>query len=59
MRGPLVMDNELPQAIPCRNTDPCQLDFPSNIHPALTQIVDEYNMLFSQQIGCTNITQHS
>ena len=36
---PLVMDNELPQAIPCRSTDPCQLDLPYNVHPALTQIV--------------------
>ena len=58
MCGPLVMDDELPQAMPCRSTDPCQLDLPSNVHPALTQIVNEYSMLFSQQIGRTDITQH-
>ena len=44
--------------MPCRNTDPCQLDLLSNVHPALTQSVNEYSMLFSQQIGHTNITQH-
>ena len=46
MCGPLVMDDELLQAMPCRSTDPSQLDLPSNVHPALTQIVDEYSMLF-------------
>ena len=50
MCGPLVMDDELPQAMPCRSTDPCQRDLPSNVHPALTQLVNEYSMLFSQQI---------
>jgi len=58
MFSPLAMDDELPQFMPCRSTGPCHLDLPTNVHPALTQIVDEYGMLFSQQIGCTNITQH-
>ena len=60
MCGPLVMDDELPQAVPRRSTGPCHLDLPNNAHPALTPAVDKYSMLFSQQIlpvGRTNITQ--
>ena len=52
------MDDELPQAMPCRSSGPYHLDLPTNVHHALTQIVDEYSMPFSQHLGCTNITQH-
>jgi len=44
MCGPLVMDDEVPQAMSHQSTGPCHLDLPTNVHPALTQIVDEYSI---------------
>ena len=49
----IIIDDELPQALPSKSTD-----MPSDVHPALEQVIDEYRMLFSQNPGQTHITQH-
>ena len=54
----LVIDDELPQALPSKSTGPDQLDLPSNVHPALEKVIEKYKMLFSQHPGRTHITQH-
>ena len=56
--APLIIDDELPQALPFKNTDPCALDLPKTDHPSIAQVVEVYKSLFSQQIGQTNITHH-
>ena len=56
--NPLIIDDELPQALPSRSTDSNISDLPEITHPAVAQVVEEYKSLFSQQIGQTNITHH-
>jgi len=47
----VITDDELPQALPSKSTDLSQLDLPSDIHPALEQVIEEYKMLFSHHPG--------
>lgn len=54
----LVIDDELPQALPSKGTSPNQLDLPSDVHPALEQVIEEYKVLFSQHPRQTHVTQH-
>ena len=54
----IIIDDELPQALPSKSTNSSQLDMPSDVHPALEQVIDEYRMLFSRNPGQTHITQH-
>ena len=56
--NPLIIDDELPQALPSRSTDSNISDLPEITHPAVAQVVEEHKSLFSQQIGRTNITHH-
>ena len=56
--APLIIDDELPQALPFKSTDPCALDLPKTDHPSIAQVIEVYKSLFSQQIGQTNITHH-
>ena len=56
--APLIIDDELPQVLPFKSTDPCALDLPKTDHPSIAQVIEVYKSLFSQQIGQTNITHH-
>ena len=56
--GFIIIDDELPQALPSKSTNSSQLDMPSDVHPSLEQIIEEYRMLFSQNPGQTHVTQH-
>ena len=55
---PLIVDDELPQALPSKSTVQSIPDLPKITHPAITHLIDEYKVLFSQQIGQTNIAHH-
>ena len=48
--NPLIIDDELPQALPSRSTSSNIPDLPEIIHPAVAQVVEEYNSQLSQQI---------
>lgn len=54
----LIIDDELPQALPPKSTNPNQLALPKDVHPALKQVFEGYELLFSQNPGQTHITQH-
>jgi len=56
--NPLIVDEDLPQALPSKCTSHCHFDCPDNTHPALHAIIDEYKELFSSQLGRTTVTQH-
>ena len=56
--NPLVIDDELPQALPSKSTGPSIPELPEITHPVVAQVVEEYKSLFSQHIGKTNITHH-
>ena len=56
--SPLIVDDELPQALPSKSTGSRAPELPETTHPAIAQVIEEYKVLFSQQIGQTNITHH-
>ena len=55
------MDDECPQAIPsaCKNTISPIVDMPSDVHPALTTVLQEFKSLFSRELGKTRTTEHT
>ena len=55
---PLIVDDELPQALPSKITIHSVPDLPKTSHPAISDLIDEYKVLFFQQIGQTNIVHH-
>ena len=55
---PLIVDDELPQALPSKITIHSVPDLPKTSHPAISDLLNEYKVLFSQQIGQTNIAHH-
>ena len=54
----LIVDEDLPQALPSKYTSHCHFDCPDNTHPALHAILDKHKELFSSQLGHTTVTQH-
>ena len=56
--NPLIVDEDLPQALPSKCTNHLHFDIPENAHPALQEVLTDFKELFSPQIGCTTITQH-
>ena len=56
----ITVDDDCPQAIPtkCRDYDPNTVDMPSDVHPSLKPVLEEFKDLFSQQLGRTNVTEH-
>ena len=54
------IDDDCPQAIPtkCQDYGSARIDMPSDIHPSLAPVLDEFKALFSQQLGKTNVTEH-
>lgn len=56
--NPLIVDEDLPQALPLKSISHCHFDFPNNVHPALQAMSDEYKEVFSSQLGRATVTQH-
>ena len=56
--NPLIVDEDLPQALPPKSTGHCHFDLPWYAHPALQEVIDDNKGLFSQQLGQTNITRY-
>ena len=55
------MDDDCPQAIPttCKGHSSTTADMPSEVHPSLTPVLQEFKGLFSQQLGKTNVAEHT
>ena len=53
----LVLDDDCPQAIP-HNAHHTEFDIPTDCHPALNKILEEYRTLFKTSLGLTNATEH-
>ena len=53
----ITMDDDCPQAIPttCKGHSSTTADMPSEVHPSLTPVLQEFKELFSQQLGKTNV----
>ena len=54
----MVIDEELPQALPSKSTGPSIPNLPEITHPVVTQVAEENKSLFSQHTGRTDITHH-
>ena len=57
--APIIIDDEIPQALPSKSIGHCALDLPKTDHPAIAQVIELYKSLFSPQIGQTNITHYT
>ena len=57
----ITIDEDCPQAIPtkCKDHDPVTEDMPKDVHPSLLPVLEEFKELFSQQLGKTNVTEHT
>ena len=57
----ITVDDDCPQAIPtkCKDHSSKIEDMPSDVHPSLTPVLEEFKELFSQQLGETNVTEHT
>ena len=57
----IAMDDDCPQAIPttCKSHSSTTADMPSEVHPSLTPVLQEFKELFSQQLGKTNVAEHT
>ena len=53
----LILDDDLPQAVPCpvKEAHPIELDMPQNYHKALESVLNDHKELFSCRLGRTNI----
>ena len=56
----ITIDKDCPQAIPvkCDDTDQIQLEMPTDVHPELRTVVQEFKELSSKQLGQTNVKKH-
>jgi len=56
----IMIDDEYPQAIPTpyKHTSLQTHDMPTDVHPALTPLLNTFKSLFSLELGCTNTTQY-
>lgn len=56
----LTFDDELPQAIPTTIKDAGDelFDLPADVHPDLSQVIEDHKLLFSQQLSKTTVTTH-
>jgi len=55
----VTIDEDCPQAIPVRcDENNVQCEMPTDVHPSLKPVVQEFEVLFSKQLGQTNVTQH-
>ena len=55
----ITMDDDCPQAIPttCKDHSSTTANMPSEVHPSLTPVLQEFKELFSQQLGKTNVAE--
>ena len=55
------MDDECPQAIPsaCKNTNLSKVDMPTDVHPAIKTVLQEFKSLFSRELGKIKATEHT
>ena len=55
------MDDDCPQAIPTKHKDHKSTveDMPNDVHPSLIPLLDEFKELVSQQLGKTNVAEHT
>ena len=56
----LVLDDDLPQAVPCPAQQSSQIDtdMPDNYHQALGPVLKDHEALFRCQLGKTNVANH-
>ena len=56
----LTLDDDLPQAIPTtlKNAHVPSFDMPTDVHPALQQLIENHRELCSEQLGKTSVTSH-
>ena len=57
----LTLDDEFPQAIPTtmKNIDIPSFDMPTEVHPALKQLIESHRTIFSEQLGRTFVISHA
>ena len=57
----LTLDDEFPQAIPTtmKNIDIPSFDMPTEVHPALKQLIESHRTIFSEQLGRTSVISHA
>lgn len=58
LSNPLIIDDELPQALPSKSTSSSIPDLSEITHPAVAQVIKEFKTLFSQQAEKTSITHY-
>ena len=56
----LVLDDDLPQAVPCpiQQSSQVAVDMPTNFHPDLASVLKDHETLFRCQLGKTDVTRH-
>ncbi len=54
----LVLDDEVPEAMPSKPAKNSALDMPKDCHPALQPVLNEFKMLFRAELGQTSVTEH-
>ena len=58
--GAVTIGDDCPQAIPVRCADKNCIQFvmPTDVHPELESVIQEFEELFSKQLGQTNVTRY-
>ena len=56
----ITTNEDCSQAIPVKydSKDQIQLEIPTDVHPELRSVVQEFEELFSKQSGQLNVTKH-
>ena len=56
----LVLDDDLPQAVPCpiQQSSQVAIDMPTNFHPHLASVLKDHETLFRCQLGKTDVARH-
>ena len=56
----LVLDDDLPQAVPCpiQQSSQVAIDMPTNFHPDLASVLKDHETLFRCQLGKTDVARH-
>ena len=55
----LVIDTDLPQAIPSKTSVPeSDSDLPTDYHPSLESVLLEHRAIFRSQLGCASVAEH-
>ena len=55
----LVIDTDLPQAIPSKTSVPeSDSDLPTDNHPSLESVLQEHRAIFRSQLACATVAEH-